>query len=176
MSRNQVLLRRSSMSPSRIAGSVSIVAALTCAINAMAQSNDQIPFPSEYRQWAHVKSVLVGPESPAFPTEGGIHHVYANPKGVEGYRTGTFPDGSVVVYNLLEVKTADGATIEGAARRVDVMVKDSRRFPETGGWGFARFKPDNWSESMLTADAQRSCFACHAKRKVHDAVFSEFRK
>ena len=164
------------MSPSRIAAAVILGAALTCSARTLARSDDPIRFPAEFREWAHVKSVLVGPEAPSFPTEGGIHHIYANPKALDGYRTGRFPDGSVVVYNLLETTAANGLTLEGPARRVDVMVKDSQRYRETGGWGFARFKGDNRQDGALGPEAQRSCFACHDKRKDHDAVFSEFRK
>ncbi|HKF06926.1 MAG TPA: hypothetical protein VKB49_31695, partial [Candidatus Sulfotelmatobacter sp.] len=40
-----------------------------------AQPDDTVPFPKEFRKWAHVKSVLVGPQSAAFATEGGIHHI-----------------------------------------------------------------------------------------------------
>ena len=94
--------RRSHMSPSRIAAAVILGAALTCSARTLARSDDPIRFPAEFREWAHVKSVLVGPEAPSFPTEGGIHHIYANPKALDGYRTGRFPEGSVVVYNLLE--------------------------------------------------------------------------
>ena len=61
-----------------------------------------------------MKSVLVGPASPAFPTEGGVHHIYANDLALQGYRTGRFPDGAVVVYDLLDTKEVNGSTIEGA--------------------------------------------------------------
>ena len=107
------------MSPSRIAAAVILGAALTCSARALARSDDPIRFPAEFRQWAHVKSVLVGPEAPSFPTEGGIHHIYANPKALDGYRTGRFPDGSVVVYNLLETTAARHGL--GAVEDADVI-------------------------------------------------------
>lgn len=134
-----------------------------------------IPFPADYRTWAHVKSVLVGPASAAFATEGGIHHIYANTPALEGYRTGRFPDGSVVVYDLLETKEAAGNTIEAAPRRLDVMVKDSRRFAETDGWRFASFAKGDRTNGQLANERQRTCLGCHAKRKDRDYVFSELR-
>src|SRR4051812_5848315 len=88
-----------------------------------AQLDDPALFPKEFRKWAHVKSVLVGPQSAAFATEAGIHHIYANEKALEGYETGKFPDGSAIVYDLLETKETAGNTIEGPTRRIDVMVK-----------------------------------------------------
>lgn len=141
-----------------------------------AQLDDAVPFPKEFRKWVHVKSVLVGPQSAAFATEGGIHHIYANDKALEGYDTGTFPDGSEIVYDLLETKEVAGNTIEGPTRRVDVMVKQSERSRGTGGWEFMSFPGSAQTAEKLTAERQATCSACHTKRKDHDFVFSEFRK
>jgi Cytochrome P460 len=57
----------------------------------------QIRFPEDFRTWAHVKRVLIGPDSSFFVTDGGIHHIYANRIALEGYRTGTFPADSIIV-------------------------------------------------------------------------------
>ena len=141
-----------------------------------AQLDDAAPFPKEFRKWVHVKSVLVGPQSPAFATEGGIHHIYANQKALEGYETGKFPDGSVIVYDLLETKEAAGNTIEGPTRRIDVMVKQSQLYRATAGWRFMSFPGGNPAEGKLTVERQAVCATCHAKRNDHDSVFSEFRK
>lgn len=153
-----------------MAGAICLLAALHAA-----QRNDEIPFPKDYRSWAHVKTVLVGPQSAAFPTEGGFHHIYANERALVGYRTGTFPDGAVVVYDLLETKEVAGSTVEGAQRRVDVMVKDTARFANNAGWGFARFFADDRATGRLTTDQQAACLACHARRRDHDYVVSAFR-
>ena len=141
-----------------------------------AQLDDTAPFPKEFRNWAHVKSVLVGPQSGAFATEGGIQHIYANEKALEGYKTSKFPDGSVIVYDLLETREIAGNTIEGPTRRIDVMVKQGELYRTTGGWAFMRFPGGNPIDGKLTADRQAACAACHAKRKDHNFVFSEFRK
>lgn len=143
----------------------------------LARSADvPIPFPEDFRTWAHVKSVLVGPESSAFATEAGIHHIYANSAAMEGYRTGKFPNGSIIVYNLLDTKVVSGNTIEAGTKRVDVMVKDGSRYSASGGWGFARFMGENRSDNVVTADLAAACATCHAKQKDRDYVFSEFRK
>jgi hypothetical protein len=141
-----------------------------------AQTYDAIQFPKEFRTWACVKTVLIGPQSPAFATEAGIHHIYANGKALEGYETGKFPDGSVVVYELLETKETEGRTTEGPTRRIDVMAKQSELYSATGGWGFMSFPGGDPNSAKLAAERQASCFACHGKRKDHDSVFSEFRK
>src|ERR1041385_8280251 len=127
-----------------------------------AQLDDPTPFPKDFRRWAHVKSVLVGPQSAAFATEGGIHHIYANAKALGGYETGKFPDGSVIVYDLLETKEVAGNTIEGATRRVDVMVKDTQHYHTTGGWQFMSFPGDKQADGNLAADRQAVCSKCHA--------------
>ena len=157
---------------------VSLVAAglIALTLHAAAGQDDKIAYPAQFRGWAHIKSTLVGPQNPGFASNGGLHHFYANEKGVEGYRTGAFPDGAILIDDLLETKDAStaGVTGEGARRRLAVMVKDSKRFADTGGWGFEVFKGDTQTGS-LTSDARAACFACHQKA-AKNAVFSELRK
>jgi len=141
-----------------------------------AQTDDPPSFPKEFRRWAHVKSVLVGPQSPAFATEGGIHHIYANDKALVGYDSGKFPDESVIVYDLLETKEVAGNIIEGQTRRVDVMLKQSAGYASSGGWEFMSFSGNDRTHGKLTPARQANCAGCHAHRKDHDFVFSEFRK
>ena len=155
---------------------ISAVGLLICCLCLAARAADEIPFPSEYRKWATVKSVLIGPQSPAFATEAGIHHIYANSKALEGYEAGTFPDGSILVYELLDTTEASGATSEGTLKRVDVMVKDSRGFEDQGGWNFARFRNGSRTDGTIPPEAKAGCYRCHGQKKNHDFVFSEFRK
>ncbi len=152
------------------------IAVLVVGFALSAQTDEAPSFPKEFRKWTHVKSVLVGPQSPAFATEGGIHHIYANGNAVEGYDSGKFPDGSVIVYDLLETKEVAGNTIESQTRRVDVMVKQSEHSSSTGGWEFMSFSGNDQTNGKLTAARQATCAACHAHRKDHDSVFSEFRR
>ena len=144
-----------------------------------ARSDDGIPYPTGYRQWTHVKSALVGPKSQAFATSGGIHHLYANDKAMEGYRAGHFPDGSVIVADFLETQESEsfaGITTEGSRRRVDVMIKDSKRYAETGGWGFESFKGSGQTDRMVAKEAATKCFTCHSSQKERDCVFSTYRQ
>jgi hypothetical protein len=145
------------------------------ALQPSARSGGGIEYPSTYRGWANVKSAVVGPQSKWFATEGGIHHIYASEKAEEGYRSGKFPDGSVLVYELLETKEVEGITLEGRRKRVDVMVKDSERYGSTAGWGFASFAGESRSDGALSAERHAACFACHSGSKEHDFVFSVFR-
>lgn len=155
---------------------LSPIAVLIVRFALSAQTKEASSFPKEFRKWAHVKSVLVGPQSAAFATEGGIHHIYANEKALEGYDSGTFADGSVIVYDLLETKEVAGNIIEGQTRRVDVMVKESQLHASTTGWEFMSFAGNDQINGKLTATRQATCAECHSQRKDHDSVFSEFRK
>ena len=135
-----------------------------------------VAYPQDYRRWVHVKSALIGPQNPSYARYGGLHHIYANEPATAGYRTGQFADGSVIVFDLLETRESSGTTVEGPRRFIDVMIKDSRQYAETGGWGFEEFKGDSPTQRVLTAQAQTACYSCHKAVKGHDFVFSAFRQ
>lgn len=137
-------------------------------------SDALVPYPKGYREWIHVKSGIVGKESPTFKRYEGIHHIYANPKAMQGFEKGEFPDGSVIVFDLLEAPVKNGITTEGSRRFIDVMHKDSKKFSKTSGWGFEEFNGDSMIERLLTVESAAKCSACHASQKDH--VFSSFRK
>ena len=123
---------------------------------------DQLP---EYRGWTHVKSALIGPKSKAFATEGGIHHIYANEKAMAGIKTGQFQNGSILIYDLLEVTKADGITFEEQRRRTDMMVKDDIKSRDTGGWEFRQFIGTDRRSAKLTASQRANCFECPNRQK-----------
>jgi hypothetical protein len=56
--------------------------------------------------------------------------LYANPDAVEGYRTGEFPDGAVIVYELVATKEQGGVISEADRRRVDIMSEDKSHSPQ----------------------------------------------
>lgn len=134
-----------------------------------------LAYPEGYRSWVHVKSTLVSPAHKDFAAIGGFQHTYANAQAMIGYRTRAFPEGSVIVFDWLEMTDKDGAFAEGAHRQVDVMVKDSLRFEKTGGWGFQRFARDSTTELAATP-APQQCFACHDRLKKDGLVLSSYRQ
>jgi hypothetical protein len=146
---------------------------LMSSICLFSEPGDKVPYPHQYRKWWHVKTTVIGPQSPNFTRNGGFHEFYANEIAMEGYRTGKFPDGSCLVDVRLEAKDVDGVTTEGPRMRVAVMMKQAARHQETGGWGFEVFKGDQETEGSLTPQEKTACFACH--RKGRDSVFGEFR-
>ena len=115
-----------------------VVVAIDCVFAAgiVKAESPKVAFPDGYRSWQHVKSVVVGPEHKSFAAEGGkIFEFYANPNAVEGYRTGKFPNGSVLVRETLKTIAGEGELKgilrEGERSGLDVMVKDDRVYGET---------------------------------------------
>lgn len=154
-----------------------LVAARSAEILSSAQIStpDAVPYPEGYREWMHVKSALITPPSRGFKRFGGLHHIYANAKALEGYRTGVFADGAVIVADFLETQEKDGDVSEGKRRFIDVMQKDSKHFAQTGGWGFEEFSGDSKTERTLTNPA-KECFQCHTAKQESGFVFSSLRK
>lgn len=135
-------------------------------------ADPEVPYPTGYRHWHHVKSMVIEQGHPLFDAFGGIHHLYANASALEGYHAGKFPDGAVIVFDLLEANRADSAVTEGARKVVGVMHKDAQKYAATGGWGFEGFAGGDPSTRAVGADAATACYACHTSEKDHDYVFS----
>src|SRR5688500_17000822 len=73
-----------------------LVAAMSLV--AMTAQTPTVPFPEGYRDWRHVKSMVISQGHPLFEAFGGIHHLYANELALKGYASGKFPDGSIIVF------------------------------------------------------------------------------
>jgi hypothetical protein len=152
-----------------------VLASVLFAVHsASADEGATVAYPENFRSWSHVKSGVIGPQHKNFASLGGIHHVYANPQAMAGYRTRKFPEQSVIVFEWLEWAEKDGAILEGPRRQVDVMVKDSQRFAATGGWGFQRFVKD--TREHAAAPTPQQCFACHDQLKQDALVLGKYRE
>ncbi|NOT33254.1 MAG: cytochrome P460 family protein [Candidatus Eisenbacteria bacterium] len=140
------------------------------------ESHRPVSYPQGYRSWNHMKTLAIVAEShPLFDSFGGIHHVYVNRTGMAAAHTGKpYPDGSVIVFDLLAADSKDGAVSEGSRKFIGVMRKDRKAYAATGGWGFEGFKGDSPTDRMVT-DAAKQCFGCHQSRATNDFVFSEYR-
>lgn len=141
-----------------------------------ASPDGAVPYPEGYREWTHVSSAFVGPQNSGYERNGGLHHIYANKEALLGYKSGRFPDASMIVVDWLEPREKDGVVTEGPRRRLDVMLKDGKRDAETGGWRFEQFKGDSRTDRLVTPEVAARCFACHSQRKDQDFVFSTLRK
>jgi len=129
-----------------------------------------VTLPEGYRQWE-----LIAPALEAAPLNE-IRTVLGNRIAVDAYRRGAqpFPDGTVLVKLAWKQQPSTAfasATVPGAATTVQVMVKDSKKYAASGGWGYGRF-----IDGKPADEAQhRTCYACHeARAKGHDDVFTHY--
>ncbi len=67
----------------------------------------------------------------------------------------------------------DGAYHQGGRKFLTVMVKDSKKYASTGGWGFQAW-PGGDPTKAIVDDSQKQCFTCHVPKKGNDYVFSTY--
>jgi hypothetical protein len=120
--------------------------------------------------------------------------IVANPAMIEAYRAGVpgngkpFPDGSKMAkvhWNPKKLETFPAATVPGTLHDVDFMVKDSKRFADSGGWGWAvfvyesasgKFRPGTTADKPPQGNDAKCGFACHTNVKTRDYVFTDYGK
>jgi mono/diheme cytochrome c family protein len=119
--------------------------------------------------------------------------ILGNPVMIDAYKAGIpgngkpFPDGAkmVKVHWNAKVNTAEpGApTLPGTQHDVDLMVKDSKRFADSGGWGYGTFDYDAASNTFTPGTLKdkppqgndaKCGFACHTAVKTKDYVFTDY--
>jgi hypothetical protein len=120
--------------------------------------------------------------------------ILGNPAMIEAYKSGMpgngkpFPDGAKMAkihWNPKQHELFPNATVPGSLANVDFMVKDSKRFADSGGWGYAIFDYDHASDTFAPGTTagkppqnnDAKCgFACHTAVKNRDYVFSDYGK
>ncbi|MGY4398737.1 hypothetical protein ACVWZA_003947 [Sphingomonas sp. UYAg733] len=138
------------------------VAALTIG----ATEDSEVAYPDGFRGWTHVTSSYVSEGHPSFPKYSGIHHIYANKPAMIGYRSGEYPIGSVIAFDLRAPKASPGSVQSGARALIDVMEK------RQGGWRFIEFLGDNRVDAAINGEqGVKRCAGCHTKAK-RGGVFS----
>lgn len=120
-----------------------------------------------------------------------IAAIVANPLMIDAYRAGfpgngkPAPDGAKMAkihWNPKQSADApDPTAVPGTLHDVDFMVKDSRRFQDSGGWGYGQFSYDSTSNSFAPdakyiGDAATCGYACHTIVAAKDYVFTEYGK
>ncbi|TIS86084.1 cytochrome P460 family protein [Mesorhizobium sp.] len=129
-----------------------------------------VTIPEGYRQWE-----LVAPAEEAEPLNE-LRAVLGNAVAIKAYRERTlpFPDGTVLAklaWKHVQSPEFESASVPGAATTVQVMVKDSKKYAATGGWGFGRFVDGEPADEAQ----HQTCFACHEARvQGHDYVFTRY--
>jgi hypothetical protein len=138
-----------------------------------------VTIPDGYRQWE-----AVAPSREAGSVNE-LRIIFGNAIAMRAYRERQlpFPDGTTLVkvaWKEVPSQVAgdfagQGFTLQpsfpGAATTIQVMVKDSKRYASTGGWGFGK-----WTNGKAWDAAQmRTCFPCHAAYVAkHDFVFTRY--
>ena len=153
------------------AGAAGVIASMNSEVGRADESPASPIFgvhvPDGYRQWE-----LIAPSQS--PTE--LKGIVGNETAMKAYRDGKlpFPDGSILVklsWKREPLAGFDGDFTPGRATMVQVMVKDSKKYADTGGWGFGRF-----IDGKPADEAQhKTCFACHSKNaqvREQDFVFT----
>ena len=118
--------------------------------------------------------------------------ILANPVMIDAYRAGApgngkpFPDGAKLAkihWNPKQMETSPAATVPGTQHDMDFMVKDSKRFADSGGWGWGvfdydaatdTFKPGTLAGHPPQAHDAKCGFACHTSVKARDYVFTDY--
>jgi hypothetical protein len=127
-------------------------------------------------------------------TEKAVAITVGNPAMIAAYEAGIpangkpVPDGAKMAKIHWTPKANEffpGATVPGNQVNVDFMVKDSKRFADSGGWGYAvfdynaasdTFTPGTMAGTPPQGNDAKCGFACHTRAKARDYVFTEYGK
>jgi hypothetical protein len=132
-----------------------------------------------YEDWAVVSSAR---------TDEVLKVIVANPTMIHAYKTGVpgngkpFPEGSKIAKLQWSLKKSTEATfavdVPNAPTQTFLIEKDSKRFPKTGGWGYALFNHDAKTGTMtVDASGTADCgHTCHVAVKSKDYIFHPYQK
>jgi len=142
---------------------------------------------SEFRGYEGWQTISVSQNGGLFAV------ILGNPAMINAYKAGVpvngkqFPDGAKMAKIHWQPKKQDTEpgqpTVPGALHDVDFMVKDSKRFADSGGWGWAAFEyeaasgaftPATTSDQPPQGNDAKCGFACHTIVKSRDYVFTEY--
>jgi hypothetical protein len=137
---------------------------------------------SEFRGYETWQDVAVS------QTDDGIKAILGNPAMINAYQEGIpgngkpFPEGSIIVMIEWSKKknlvSPYSVMVPDTLRSVAFIQKDSKRFPETSGWGYAQFIYDATSDTFKPYGSDSSfgkvCYACHTVVKAQDYIFTAY--
>jgi Cytochrome P460 len=166
---------------------VIVVGGVAYKAHATGQSDDDsspiygVKIPVGYRDWQ-----LIAVNQLHFAGHGEqLRAQLGNDIAYKAFNEGTlpFPDGSIIaaihwtrVSSESNNAVLDGpfpgteSFVIGAPVNVQFMVKDSKKYAATGGWGFGDFKNGKPGDKAL----HEACFPCHIPAKDHDYVFARY--
>jgi len=165
---------------------VSLAAALSIAIAAQDKYTVKAPNGvafSEFRGYELWENVAVS------VTDEGMNAILGNPAMIKAYKDSIpgngkpFPDGSMIVKIEWRKKqnplSPYSVEVPDSLRRVSFIQKDSKRFPDSSGWGYAQFLYDKASDAFKPFGEDKSfgttvCYKCHTAAKETDYIFTAY--
>ncbi len=145
---------------------------ITFAENKVLPAPNGIEMPMQYKDWRVISSSHREDNKT-------LRVILGNDTAIEAARSGRtkpWPDGSILgklVWKDTEHPEWKKATIPGKFVHAEFMIKDSSKYKDTGGWGFARWKGLNQEPHGKDASFVQECFGCHAPVKNNDYVFTQ---
>jgi hypothetical protein len=161
-----------------VAGVVASAARASAPADEDAAPISDVRIPSGYRDW---RLISVAHEAGNLND---LRAILGNDVAMKAYREKkpSFPDGAIIArLSWNYVPSEENNKVFGRAQSfvpgsatdwyLQLMVKDSRRYAATGGWGFAQFN----KEGKPADEAKhKACFPCHEPAKAHDFVFTHY--
>lgn len=134
---------------------------------------------SDFRGYENWRNVAVS------QTENGLKVIAANTAMTNAYRSGipgngkSFPDGSKIVKIEWSAKKSTESPyfvmVPDTLKSVSFIEKDSKRFRDSGGWGYAQFHYDAASDTFTPFGNDAACgYACHTAVKAKDYIFTAY--
>jgi len=142
-------------------------------------AQQRLAFPENYREWVFLSSgrgMTYGPSAnPNGPPE--FDNVFVNPAAYRAFvKSGRWPDQSIFILEIRQAKSEGsinkGGQFQGEVTGIEVLVKDTKRFAETKGWGFFEFGGDRQPAQLLPKTA--SCYSCHLANAAVEHTFVQF--
>lgn len=147
------------------------IAAGTVLADKVPPAPNGIELPEGYKDW-RVISVSHREDNKT------LRVILGNDTAIEAARAGKtnpWPDGSIlgkIVLKDAQHEKWPKATVPGRFVHAEFMIKDSERWPEYGGWGFARWLGPEQKPYGKDASFANECFQCHLPVKDNDYVFT----
>jgi hypothetical protein len=142
-------------------------------------ADEKLPFPADYREWVFLSSGKGMTYGPAANPNGPplFDNVFVKPEAYREFvKTGKWPEQSVFVLEIRRALTEGsinkGGQFQGDLTGIEMEVKDSKRFADSGGWGFFEFGTKREPAAMLPKSA--SCYSCHALNGAVEQTFVQF--
>ncbi|WP_169543941.1 cytochrome P460 family protein [Sneathiella aquimaris] len=138
-----------------------------------------LPTVNFQRDWTALGTWAIAAEEGTQGSEG-FHIVYTQPGSVSAFlKTGTFPDGTIIIKELYEATSQEMTTGTVSHATITtgwfVMIKDTKnRYPHNtswgNGWGWAHFDVDD-KKNSTSVDYRDACLSCHEPAKNTDWLY-----